>query len=84
MSAGNGQVIHGSFPNLSTDRFRRSLIAHYIVGEAQQVAEFYQPILNFDGEEIQIGASATGGPCGIWTNVPDNPEIEIVDMPHDS
>jgi ectoine hydroxylase-related dioxygenase (phytanoyl-CoA dioxygenase family) len=25
----NGSLIHGSYPNTSTDRFRRSLIAHY-------------------------------------------------------
>ena len=25
----NGSLIHGSYPNVSTDRFRRSLIAHY-------------------------------------------------------
>ena len=32
----NGQVIHGSYPNTSATRFRRALIAHYIVGEAEK------------------------------------------------
>jgi len=41
-----GQVIHGSFPNRSKTRFRRALIAHYIVGEAEKVNEFYHPVLN--------------------------------------
>jgi phytanoyl-CoA hydroxylase len=62
----NGQVIHGSFPNITEDRFRRSLIAHYVVGEAEKVAEFYHPLLTFDGQEVMLDASATGGPCGMW------------------
>ena len=33
----NGQLIHGSLPNRSSDRFRRSLIGHYVVGEAEKV-----------------------------------------------
>lgn len=64
----NGQVIHGSYPNTSTDRFRRALIAHYIVGEAEKVAEFYHPVLTFDRDEIDLLASETGGPCGIFVN----------------
>ena len=31
----NGQLVHGSFANTSKDRFRRSLIGHYIEGVAQ-------------------------------------------------
>ncbi|MDV7402701.1 phytanoyl-CoA dioxygenase family protein, partial [Arthrospira platensis SPKY1] len=41
----NGQVVHGSFPNTSQDRFRRALIGHYVVGEAQAVSEWYHPVL---------------------------------------
>lgn len=62
----NGQVIHGSWPNRSSDRFRRAMIAHYVVGEARQVAKFYQPLLTFDGVELEIGRSDKGGPCGVW------------------
>ncbi len=62
----NGQVIHGSFPNRSETRFRRAFIAHYIVGEAEKVAQFYQPVLNFDGEEVDLLASDSGGPCGVF------------------
>ena len=62
----NGQVIHGSWPNTTRDRFRRAMIAHYVVGEAQRVAKFYQPLLTFDGAELEIGLSDKGGPCGVW------------------
>ena len=36
-------------PTLTTDRFRRSLIGHYIAGEAQEVAKYYHPALRMDG-----------------------------------
>ena len=62
----NGQVIHGSWPNTTSDRFRRAMIAHYVVGEAEKVAQFYQPLLTFDGEEVEIDLSDKGGPCGVW------------------
>ncbi len=64
----NGQVIHGSLPNRSEDRFRRSLIGHYIVAEAEKVGEFYHPVLNFDGSEANLGATKGSEPCGIWVN----------------
>jgi phytanoyl-CoA hydroxylase len=50
----NGQVVHGSGPNRSTDRFRRALIGHYIVGEAKQVASFYHPALHMDGSIVKL------------------------------
>ena len=62
----NGQVVHGSFPNSSADRFRRALIGHYIVGEADQVARWYHPVLRMDGSEAEMGVSEQGGPCGVW------------------
>lgn len=74
----NGQVIHGSGPNTSADRFRRSLIAHYVVGEAEKVAKFYHPLLNFDGDEVEVGASEHGGPCGVWVERDDHDVLEIV------
>lgn len=64
----NGQLIHGSFPNTSKDRFRRSLIGHYIVGDAQKVAEFYHPALRMDGTEIALDVSERGGECGVWVD----------------
>ncbi len=62
----NGQVIHGSYPNTSETRFRRALIAHYVVGEAEKVAEFYHPLLSFAGDEIHLKKSESGGPCGVF------------------
>src|SRR5439155_24204780 len=47
----NGSVIHGSYPNTTPDRFRRALIGHYVAGEAEQVAQFYHPVLRMDGPE---------------------------------
>ena len=32
----HGALVHGSAPNITTDRFRRALIGHYIQGEAEQ------------------------------------------------
>lgn len=75
----NGQVIHGSFPNVSVNCFRRSLIAHYVVGEAEKVSEFYHPVLNFDGEEVNLESSAYGGPCGIWMDTEGESVIKLVD-----
>ncbi len=62
----NGQLVHGSLPNISSNRFRRALIGHYIVGDAQSVAPYYHPVLRMDGEEIQLEQSPGGGPCGVW------------------
>lgn len=38
-----GRVIHGSEPNSSNDRFRRSLICHYVAAETKTMNEFYKP-----------------------------------------
>jgi phytanoyl-CoA hydroxylase len=75
----NGQVIHGSFPNSSQDRFRRSLIGHYIVAEAEKVAQFYHPVLRMDGSEVELGVSQTGGPCGVWVERDGEQELVIQD-----
>jgi phytanoyl-CoA hydroxylase len=73
----NGQLIHGSFPNTSTARFRRSLIGHYIVGEAQKVAKYYHPALRMDGNEVPLDISEAGGPCGIWVEQDGTPVVEM-------
>ena len=62
----NGQVVHGSFPNSSDDRFRCAMIGHYIVGEAQKVSKWYHPVLRMDGSEVEFGITDQGGPCGVW------------------
>jgi phytanoyl-CoA hydroxylase len=62
----NGQVVHGSYPNTTTDRFRRALIGHYIEGRAEQVSQFYHPALRMDGTPLELDISQGGGACGVW------------------
>ncbi|MBL8131579.1 MAG: phytanoyl-CoA dioxygenase family protein [Anaerolineae bacterium] len=83
MSAGdvlffNGSLVHGSFPNTTTDRFRRSLIGHYIVGDAQKVGEFYHPVLRMDGSVVDLGISEGATQCGVWVDQEGEPVIELV------
>jgi phytanoyl-CoA hydroxylase len=63
----HGSLVHGSAPNTTTDRFRRSLIGHYIQAEARQVAEYYHPVLRMDGTPLDLDVSEGGGACGEWT-----------------
>jgi ectoine hydroxylase-related dioxygenase (phytanoyl-CoA dioxygenase family) len=63
----NGSVIHGSYSNRTTHRFRRALIGHYIAAEAEKVAGYYHPVLRMDGTEVTLDVSQAGGPCGVWT-----------------
>jgi phytanoyl-CoA hydroxylase len=73
----NGSIVHGSLPNKTTDRFRRSLIGHYIEGDAQQVAKWYFPVLRMDGTQVEIQASEQGGQCGVWVTENGEPVIEM-------
>ena len=73
----NGSVVHGSGPNYSDERFRRSLIGHYIAGEAHQVAEFYHPALRMDGSIVDLEVSQGGGACGIWVDQDGQRVIEL-------
>ncbi len=74
----NGQLIHGSFPNSSKTRFRRSLIGHYIAGEAEKVGGFYDPVLRMDGTRIVLEHNAGGGPCGLYRDKADAASLEMV------
>lgn len=73
----NGQLVHGSYPNTSQNRFRRSLIGHYIDGAAEQVAAWYKPVLRLDGSEVELGASQWGGKCGVWVDQDGKPVVEL-------
>ncbi len=73
----NGQLVHGSLPNRTHNRFRRALIGHYIGGEAAEVAKFYHPALRMDGSVIELGVSEGGGSCGIWVDQDGRPAIEM-------
>lgn len=73
----NGQVVHGSYPNTSANRFRRSLIGHYIDADAERVAAWYKPVLRLDGSEVELGSSEWGGRCGVWVDQDGKPVVEV-------
>jgi ectoine hydroxylase-related dioxygenase (phytanoyl-CoA dioxygenase family) len=75
----NGQLIHGSYPNTTTDRFRRALIGHYVLGSAERIKQFYQPLLRMDGMEVEIESAGEGGPCGVWVENRAAPEVAMTD-----
>jgi hypothetical protein len=68
----NGSVIHGSTPNTSTDRFRRSLIFHYVPASTVEMSHYYEA-LSFDGEKQDIAVNMDGGPCGTTQDLPTGP-----------
>ena len=60
----NGQLIHGSEPNKSLTRSRRTFIGHYVDSMTEQLAKFYHPILDMEGNTISdILVDQSGGPC---------------------
>jgi len=59
----NGSLIHGSYPNTSADRFRRSFICHYAPVSCQERAGHYR-LYDFDGNTINRDEAQGGGPCG--------------------
>ncbi|MBL8995611.1 MAG: phytanoyl-CoA dioxygenase family protein [Spirochaetia bacterium] len=63
-----GSLLHGSPPNTSNDRFRRSFICHYFPKSTAEASQWYKPCFRFSGEEFQVGVNEGGGPCGTeWT-----------------
>jgi phytanoyl-CoA hydroxylase len=74
----NGQIVHGSLPNTTKARFRRALIGHYIVGEAEQVGKHYHPVLRMNGDPLELGISEGGGTCGTWVDVDGTPQLEMI------
>ncbi|MFC9842433.1 phytanoyl-CoA dioxygenase family protein [Streptomyces sp. NPDC060223] len=59
----NGSLVHGSGPNLSTDRFRRSFIGHYVGRSTRRIGGFYRT-LTMSGEPVPLPESEGAGPCG--------------------
>lgn len=68
----NGNVIHGSTPNTSGDRFRRSLIFHYVPASTVEMSNYYEA-LSFDGARIAVAVNDDGGPCGTPQDLPTAP-----------
>lgn len=60
----NGSIIHGSGPNRSKTRFRRSFIAHYAAGNVQRISGSYHPLTRLDGTTYEVTPQTSGGPCG--------------------
>lgn len=60
----NGNVIHGSYPNTSKDRFRRSLICHYVPLSTSEMSHWYTNPTRFDGTVVHYRTNEDGGPCG--------------------
>lgn len=73
----NGQLIHGSFPNTTSDRFRRSLIGHYIEGAAEAVGQWYHPALRMDGSPLELLPSPGSTECGVWVEQDGTARIEV-------
>ncbi|MEO3753272.1 phytanoyl-CoA dioxygenase family protein [Streptomyces sp. B6B3] len=65
----HGSTVHGSGPNRTTDRFRRSLIFHYVPRSSTAIAALYNPLLTPAGEEVTVTEADGGGACGEgWTH----------------
>ena len=73
----SGQVVHGSGPNRSRNRFRRALIGHYVTGDVQHVAAWFHPALRMDGSVVALGESQGGGSCGVWVEQDGTAVIEL-------
>ncbi|MEU5074584.1 phytanoyl-CoA dioxygenase family protein [Streptomyces asoensis] len=59
----NGSLVHGSQPNRSADRFRRSFIGHYVGRSTQRIGQYYRT-LSMAGERVPLEPSEGAGPCG--------------------
>ena len=58
----DGRVIHGSGPNTSTTRFRRSCICHYVVRGTTELNPWNNPVLSRDGQASVVPEA----PVGPW------------------
>ncbi|MEV7289313.1 phytanoyl-CoA dioxygenase family protein [Streptomyces sp. NPDC093252] len=59
----NGSLVHGSRPNRSADRFRRSFIGHYVGRSTERIGGYYRT-LTMDGRRVPLPESGGAGPCG--------------------
>ena len=60
-----GHLIHGSGPNNSASRSRRTFIGHYVSRATTSFSKFYHPLLDMQGNQVDwIPMSDRGGPCG--------------------
>lgn len=66
----NGNVIHGSYPNRSDVRWRRSFIGHYIGMSTTHIGSYYNDLYTFDGRNLRREDNPDAGPCGTVINEP--------------
>ncbi|MEU6669044.1 phytanoyl-CoA dioxygenase family protein [Streptomyces sp. NPDC046727] len=59
----NGSLVHGSGPNRSADRFRRTFIGHYVGRSARRIGGYYRT-LTMSGARVALAQSEGAGPCG--------------------
>lgn len=60
-----GQLIHGSGPNRTKDRSRRTFIGHYVDEATTSLSKFYHPVHNAVGQVVStVAVDRSGGPCG--------------------
>lgn len=59
----NGSLVHGSEPNRTADRFRRSFICHYAGRSCERISRWYQ-MLSMSGAPLELADAVGGGPCG--------------------
>ena len=60
----SGQLIHGSEPNYSHTRSRRTFIGHYVDNMTENLAKFYHPVLDMQGQVVShVAIDQNGGPC---------------------
>ncbi|NUS30666.1 MAG: phytanoyl-CoA dioxygenase family protein [Streptomyces sp.] len=59
----NGSLVHGSQPNRSGDRFRRSFIGHYVGRSAERIGAYYRT-MSMRGDRVALAESEGAGPCG--------------------
>ena len=72
----NGLIVHG-LPNTTPDRFRRSLIGHYVCAKTEYLVEYDQPVLNRRAKSSPSASPNTAARGGVWVNTNGIPEIEL-------
>ncbi|MEO6054262.1 MAG: phytanoyl-CoA dioxygenase family protein, partial [Chthoniobacterales bacterium] len=61
----HGHLIHGSGPNRSKDRWRRTFIGHYVDENTEFLTQQCHPVVNMQQEIVSSVEVVTGGgPCG--------------------
>jgi len=60
----NGSLIHGSYPNITPNRFRRAFICHYVPQNTAAMSAGYYPLHDFEGNQYTRASAEGGGPCG--------------------